>query len=313
MSKEKMKTSIGGQAVIEGVMMRGPEKTAMAVRKPDGEIALELWETANASAWYKKTPFVRGIFNFIDMMKLGYQCLMKSAELSGSDMLEEEPSKFEKKLMDLFGDKLMNVITMIAMVLGVGIAVVLFMALPTALSKGVNLLAGDAVPNMGLSFIEGGLKIVIFVAYLALVRRMEEMKRMFSYHGAEHKTIACYEAKEELTVENVRGFTRFHPRCGTSFLLIVLIISILVFSVVTWQNGLLRVVLKLALLPVVVGIAYEIIKLAGRYDNAVTRIISAPGLWLQRLTTNEPDDSMIEVAIASIKPVIPSQEGADKW
>ena len=313
MSKEKMKTSIGGQAVIEGVMMRGPEKTAMAVRQPNGEIAVEVWEGSSHTAWYKKTPFVRGIFNFIDMMKLGYQCLMKSAELSGSDMMEEEPSKWEKKLQDIFGDKLMNVIAGIGMVLGVGIALALFMALPTALSKGINVLAGGAIPNMGLSLLEGGLKIAIFIAYLSLVRKMPEMKRMFSYHGAEHKTIACYEAKEELTVENIRQYTRFHPRCGTSFLLIVLIISILVFSVVTWQNGLVRIALKILLLPVVVGIAYEIIKLAGRYDNAVTRLISAPGLCLQRLTTNEPDDSMIETAIASIKPVIPKQEGADKW
>ena len=281
MSKEQMKTSIGGQAVIEGVMMRGPEKTAMAVRQPNGEIALELWAGSPPTAWYKSTPFIRGIFNFIDMMKLGY--------------------------------KLMSVVTTVAMILGVGIAVMLFMALPTALSKGVNYLAGGVFPNMGLSFLEGGLKIIIFIIYLSMVRKMPEMKRMFSYHGAEHKTIACYEAKEELTIENVRKYTRFHPRCGTSFLLIVLIISILVFSVVTWQNGLIRVALKILLLPFVVGIAYEIIKLAGRYDNWATRVISAPGLCLQRLTTNEPDDSMIEVAIASIKPVIPTQEGADKW
>lgn len=313
MSKEQMKTSIGGQAVIEGVMMRGPEKTAMAVRQPNGEIALELWAGSPPTAWYKSTPFIRGIFNFIDMMKLGYKCLMKSAELSGVDMEDEEPSKWEKKLNDLFGDKLMSVVTTAAMILGVGIAVMLFMALPTALSKGVNYLAGGVIPNMGLSFLEGGLKIIIFIIYLSMVRKMPEMKRMFSYHGAEHKTIACYEAKEELTIENVRKYTRFHPRCGTSFLLIVLIISILVFSVVTWQNGLIRVALKILLLPFVVGIAYEIIKLAGRYDNWATRVISAPGLCLQRLTTNEPDDSMIEVAIASIKPVIPTQEGADKW
>lgn len=313
MSKEQMKTSIGGQAVIEGVMMRGPEKTAMAVRQPNGEIALELWAGSSPTAWYKNTPFIRGMFNFIDMMKLGYKCLMKSAELSGIDMEDEEPSKWEKKLKGLFGDKLMGVITGVAMVLGVGIAVMLFMALPTALSKGVNYLAGGVIPNIGLSFLEGGLKIIIFIIYLAMVRKMPEMKRMFSYHGAEHKTIACYEAKEELTIENVRKYTRFHPRCGTSFLLIVLIISILVFSVVTWQNGLIRVALKILLLPFVVGIAYEIIKLAGRYDNWITRMISAPGLCLQKLTTNEPDNSMIEVAIASIKPVIPTQEGADKW
>ena len=242
----------------------------------------------------------------------GYKCIMRSAELSGMD-LEEEPSPFEQKLEKLFGEHLVKVLYGVASVLGVLLAVGLFMILPTAISKGVNFLAGGAIANAGLSLLEGGIKIAVFVSYMALVRRMPEMYRMFSYHGAEHKTIACYEAGEELTVENVRRHIRFHPRCGTSFLLIVLVISILVFSVVTWQNGILRVVLKLLLLPVVVSISYEIIKLAGRYDNLVTRIISKPGLWLQRLTTVEPDDSMIEVAIASMKPVIPKEEGADNW
>ena len=311
--KKQKKTTIGGQAVIEGIMMRGVTRSAMAVRREDGEIAVEEWEHKAASTvWYKRVPFVRGIFNFVDQMVSGYRCILKSAEMSGMDLEDEEPSAFEKKLMELFGDKLMGVFSTIATVLGVLLAVLLFIALPTAISKGINYLAGG-LPNMVLSLIEGGIKIVVFVCYMALVRRMKEMYRMFSYHGAEHKTIACYEAGEELTVENVRKYTRFHPRCGTSFLLIVLIISILVFSVITWQNGLLRVVLKLVLLPVVVGIAYEIIKLAGRYDNAVTRLISAPGLLLQRLITVEPDDSMIEVAIASLKPVIPKEEGTDNW
>ena len=311
--KKQKKTTIGGQAVIEGIMMRGVTRSAMAVRREDGEIAVEGWEqNAASTVWYKRVPFVRGIFNFVDQMISGYRCILKSAEMSGMDLEDEEPSAFEKKLMELFGDKLMGVFSTIATVLGVLLAVLLFIALPTAISKGINYLAGG-LPNMVLSLIEGGIKIVVFVCYMALVRRMKEMYRMFSYHGAEHKTIACYEAGEELTVENVRKYTRFHPRCGTSFLLIVLIISILVFSVITWQNGLLRVVLKLVLLPVVVGIAYEIIKLAGRYDNAVTRLISAPGLLLQRLTTVEPDDSMIEVAIASMKPVIPKEEGTDNW
>jgi len=315
LSETKQKrTTIGGQAVIEGIMMRGVNRSAMAVRKEDGGIAIEEWEHKAASTvWYKKTPFVRGIFNFVDQMASGYQCILKSAELSGMDLEDEEPSKFEKKLMELFGDKLMNVISMVAMVLGVGLAVVLFIALPTLLSKGVNFLTGGVLPNFVMSLIEGAIKIVVLVCYMALVRNMKEMYRMFSYHGAEHKTIACYEAGEELTVENVRKHTRFHPRCGTSFLLIVLIISILVFSVITWEKALVRVVLKLVLLPVVVGIAYEIIKIAGRHDNAVTRFISAPGLLLQRITTIEPDDSMIEIAIEAMKRVIPKEEGTDNW
>ena len=312
--KKQKKTSIGGQAVIEGIMMRGVNKSAMAVRREDGGIAVEEWEHKAASTvWYKRVPFVRGIFNFVDQMISGYRCILKSAEMSGMDLEDEEPSKFEKKLMEIFGDKLMNVISMVAMVLGVGLAVLLFIALPTAISKGINFLTGGVLPNFVMSLIEGGIKIVVLVCYMALVRNMKEMYRMFSYHGAEHKTIACYEAGEELTVENVRKYTRFHPRCGTSFLLIVLIISILVFSVVTWENGLLRVVLKVVLLPVVVGIAYEIIKIAGRYDNAVTRFISAPGLMLQRITTIEPEDGMIEVAIEAMKRVIPKEEGTDNW
>ena len=311
--QKRKKTSIGGQAVIEGVMMRGVDRSAMAVRRESGEIVVEQWEhKASSSVWYKRTPLIRGIFNFVDQMISGYKCIMRSAELSGMD-LEEEPSPFEQKLEKLFGEHLVKVLYGVASVLGVLLAVGLFMILPTAISKGVNFLAGGAIANAGLSLLEGGIKIAVFVSYMALVRRMPEMYRMFSYHGAEHKTIACYEAGEELTVENVRRHIRFHPRCGTSFLLIVLVISILVFSVVTWQNGILRVVLKLLLLPVVVSISYEIIKLAGRYDNLATRIISKPGLWLQRLTTVEPDDSMIEVAIASMKPVIPKEEGADNW
>ena len=311
--QKRKKTSIGGQAVIEGVMMRGVDRSAMAVRRESGEIVVEQWEhKASSSVWYKRTPLIRGIFNFVDQMISGYKCIMRSAELSGMD-LEEEPSPFEQKLEKMFGEHLMKVLYGVASVLGVLLAVGLFMILPTAISKGVNFLAGGAIANAGLSLLEGGIKIAVFVSYMALVRRMPEMYRMFSYHGAEHKTIACYEAGEELTVENVRRHIRFHPRCGTSFLLIVLVISILVFSVVTWQNGILRVVLKLLLLPVVVSISYEIIKLAGRYDNLATRIISKPGLWLQRLTTVEPDDSMIEVAIASMKPVIPKEEGADNW
>ncbi len=307
--KEKnttFKTSIGGQALIEGVMMRNDsssvaiDKCAMAVRKPDGEIELEVWESQKPKRWYRRTPFVRGIFNFINMLIIGYKTLMRSAELAGFE--DEEESAFEKKLREKLGKNFTAFFNGIVMVLGVVLAVGLFMLLPAAIGY---LLGGAIHTRLALTAVEGVTKIIIFILYLALVSRMQEIHRVFQYHGAEHKTIFCYEHGQELTVENVQKFQRFHPRCGTSFLLIVLVISILVFSVVTWDSLFLRVFLKLLLLPVVVGIAYEIIKFAGRHDNPFTRAISAPGLWLQRLTTSEPDASQIEVAIASMKAVIP--------
>ena len=304
------KTSIGGQALIEGVMMRGPKLSAMATRMPDQSIDTETWENKGVGAWYKKVPFIRGIFNLVDSLVIGYTCLMKSAEKSGMDLEDEEPGKFEKWLTEKLGDNMMKVISGFAMVLGVVLALLLFMVIPTYAIKFLDM----AVPLGGMkTALEGILKIAIFILYLALVARMPDIRRVFEYHGAEHKTIACYEAGEELTVENVRKYRRFHPRCGTSFILIVLIISIIVFSFVPWGSGMLRVLYKIVLLPVVVGIAYEIIKLAGRYDNIFTRIISAPGLWLQRLTTNEPHDDQIEVAIASMLPVIPETKDEDKW
>lgn len=303
------RTSIGGQAIIEGVMMRGPELSAMSVRTPDGSIDTETWVNKGAKAWYKKAPFVRGVFNLIDSLFLGYKCLMKSAEKSGMD-LDEEPTKFEKWLIAKFGDKMMKVISAFALVLGALLAMLLFMVIPTYSIKLIDMF----FPLGGFkTILEGLMKIAIFVGYLALVAKMPEIRRVFEYHGAEHKTIACYESGEELTVENVRKYRRFHPRCGTSFILIVLVISIIVFSFVPWFSGVLRILIKLLLLPVVVCIAYEIIKFAGRHDNLLTRIISAPGLWLQRLTTAEPDDSQIEVAIASMIPVIPNEGDADKW
>lgn len=309
MSKEAFKTSIGGQALIEGVMMRGPVQTAMAVRLPDGEIDTEIWENKAAKKWYRKTPFVRGIFNMIDSLLLGYKCLMKSAEKSGLEE-EEEPSKFEKWLAEKMGKSLMTVVSVVSVVVGAAVAIGLFMILPAFLT---GLLGGIVENRFVKSLIEGVLKIGIFIAYMAIIRVMPDIRRVYQYHGAEHKTIACYEAGLPLTVENVRPQRRFHPRCGTSFILIVLVISILLFSVVTWNSVIIRVLLKIVLLPVVVGIAYEIIKLAGRYDNVITRAISAPGLWTQRLTTSEPDDAQIEVAIASMSPVIPEEKGEDTW
>lgn len=307
MNKGTFKTSIGGQALIEGVMMRGPNETAMAVRIPDGTIDVELTPTSNPTAWYRKTPFVRGSFNMVDSLLMGYKCLLKSAEKSGMD--SEEPGKFELWLSEKSGKALSSVISVVALALGGAIAIGLFMVLPTFV---VGIFANVSSP-VAKSLVEGLLKIIIFILYLSLVSQLSDIRRVFQYHGAEHKTIACYEAGEELIVENIRDKSRYHPRCGTSFLLIVLVISILLFSVVTWSSMLLRVLLKLLMLPLVVGIAYEIIKLAGRFDNIVTRIISAPGMWFQRLTTAEPDDSQIEVAIASMIPVIPKEKGSDEW
>ena len=311
--KSCKKTSIGGQALIEGVMMRGVGKAAMAVRLPDGTIDVEIEKTklAKDKSFVFRMPFVRGVFNFIDNMIFGYKYLMKSAEKSGLD-LEESESKFDKWLEKHFGNKIMTVVSAIAMVFGVVLAIGLFILAP----MGIVWLLEKVVPLGGFkTLIEGLIKIAVFVAYLALVSQTKDIRRVFEYHGAEHKSIACYEAGVELTVENVKKYKRFHPRCGTSFLLIVLIVSILVYSLIqfSWGNLLLRAVLKILLLPIIVGISYEIIKLAGRYDNIFTRILSAPGLWIQRFTTREPDDSQIEVAIASLKPVLPEENENDNW
>ena len=311
--KQCHKSKIGGQALIEGVMMRGIDTASMSVRLGNGEIETETWSVPSYKErkWYMKTPIVRGIFNLIESMVTGYKCLMKSAdkvELEDED--DGEPGKFEAWLMRTCGDKLMKIISVVAMVFGVAIAVALFMFLPSLITMGIGKLV---TLGWTKTLVEGIVKIVLFVGYLAAVSRMKEIKRVFGYHGAEHKSIACYEAGEELTVENVRKHTRFHPRCGTSFLLISLIISIIVFSVVTWSNLYIRVALKIVLLPLVIGFAYELIKLAGRHDNLFTKIISAPGLWLQRLTTNEPDDSQIEVGIAALTAVIPEDIADDQW
>lgn len=303
------KTSVGGQALIEGVMMKGPALAAVAVRKPDGSIDVKV-EPVKQRFW-KKIPLLRGACNMVDSLISGYKDLTHSAEIAmGEDFTQEETSKFEHWLQDKLGDKASTFIAGAAGVLGVAMALVLFIALPTAAVH----LVEQLIPLGGWkTLLENLLKAGIFVGYLMLVSRMNDVKRVFSYHGAEHKTIACYEAGEELTVENVRRHKRFHPRCGTSFLIIVLLISFIIGSVLPWGNALVRVSLKLLALPVIMGIAYEFIKLAGRYDNFLTRIISAPGLWVQRLTTNEPDDSMIEVAIAAMKPVLPENPADGKW
>lgn len=306
--KECFKTSVGGQALMEGIMMRGPEKICVAVRRPDGTLDMT-YEDVKHHRW-QKIPLVRGAAAMIENLVLGYRYLMHSAEVSMPEEAEEEPGRFEKWLGEHAGPGVQNFFMALAALCGGLLAIVLFMVLPTAI---VGLIDRFLPLGWGKVVLEGVLKIALFVGYLFLCTRMKEIHRVFEYHGAEHKTIACYEAGEELTVENVRHHRRFHPRCGTSFMILVLIVSILLFSVLPWSSTGLRVVLKLLLLPVVMGVSYELIKLAGRYDNLFTRIISAPGLWLQRLTTFEPDDSMIEVAIAAVTPVLPDHPDEAKW
>ncbi len=315
-SKEKFRSKIGGQAVIEGVMMRGIDKAAMACRLPDGTVDLEEWKLKNGKnpPWYRKTPFVRGIFNFLTSLIDGYKCLTRSADKQMTDDDEEEMTKFEKWLDEKLGDKLMPIVTGISMVLGVALALLLFMYVPSLISKLIDKYI-ISLSAFGKNVIEGLLKIAVFIGYTALTALMKDIRRTYEYHGAEHKTIACYEHEAELTPENVKKFTRFHPRCGTSFIFLVLFISIFVNTIfrVSWANIMLRVVIKIALLPVVTGIAYELIRLAGRYDNIFTKIISAPGLWIQRITTREPDESQIECAIAALKACIPENKEDDKW
>lgn len=308
------KTSIGGQALIEGVMMRGPQKTAMAVRHTSGEIVKEEWENniaQRSGVW--KIPFLRGIFNMIDSLKIGYKCLMRSAELAGLEPSEEgETSKKDEILM--------SVLMTISSVIGILLAVGLFIYLPAFLyaKLAAFLDTFTATPfwanNTVLRAVfEGLLRMVLFIAYLLAVTLMKDIRRVFMYHGAEHKTIFCYERGEELTVENVRKQTRFHPRCGTSFMVLMLLVGMVISICIQVDTVWLRTVIKLALLPLTVGIGYELIKLAGRKDNWFTRFISAPGLWIQRLTTKEPDDSMIECAIEAFLAVVPEDKKADEW
>ena len=367
-----MKTSIGGQALIEGIMMRGPVRTAMAVRNPEGEIVLEEWDTEKGkNKGVRKIPVLRGIFNFVDSMKSGYKCLMRSAEISGLEEVEEEIAreKEEKKRakqakkakkngeepaveeksaeenaenaesgsLEDEGKKkaeteekkssaLMTGIMVISTVLGIGLAVLLFVFAPTWLSTLILGPEATSKYEIWVAVLSGVFKVVILVAYMALVCLMKDIRRTFMYHGAEHKTIFCYEQGLELTVENVRNQRRFHPRCGTSFLVLMVLVSIIIMMPVgillkmilpqvILENSILytliRTLIALILMPIIMGVGYELIRIAGRHDNIVTRIISAPGMWLQRITTKEPDDSMIECAIAAMEKVIP-EDNSDK-
>lgn len=314
--KTKIKTSIGGSALIEGIMMRGPKRTTVAVRMADKSIYTEDidFKSFGSKSKILQLPFIRGFVTLIDSMRLSMKCLMLSAEKSveGTEEENEEPSKFEKWLEEKLGDKLFGVIMTLASILGVALAILLFFAFPTFIFNNLAKVAPTLDKGtMWRSVFEGILKIIIFLGYIIVISRTPDMKRTFMYHGAEHKTIFCYENLEELTVENVRKYKRFHPRCGTSFMIIMLLVGIIIGLFITAKNPLLRTLIKLLLLPVSCGIGYELIKLCAKYDNVFTRIIAAPGLAAQRITTIEPDDSMIEIAIAAIKPVIP-ENGEDR-
>ncbi len=381
----RRKTSIGGQALMEGIMMRGPKMTAMAVRNTKGEIVTEEFPTVGAKRpAICRWPIIRGIFGYIDSMTLGYKCLMRSAELSGlEDIVEESPKKKKKRLeAEAFQttaadentatvaedasksiaesapvdqassgkdgevkeeirkgtkeetkeeEKLpawtMTLITVVSLVVGVALAIGIFMFLPTFLYGLLTPIApflsghGTALDSLIKSVFEGIMRIVLLVGYMAAISLMKDIRRTFMYHGAEHKTIFCYEAGEELTVENVRRQRRFHPRCGTSFLILMLLVGIFVSffidPIAVLISGaplpmLLRVVVKLLMIPIIVGLGYELIKFAGRHDNLFTRIISAPGVWLQHITVFEPTDDMIECAITAVKRVIPDDD-SDRW
>ena len=324
--QEKFKTMIGGQALIEGIMMRGPEKDAIVVRTKDG-LKLDvkprkIHPKGSLATW----PLIRGAVGFFDAQVAGVKALMQSADLAPEE-LQEEPSKFDLWLEKKLGsEKFQKAIVGFAVALGLCFSIALFFVLPMLIGG----LLDPFIPNQLLqNLVEGLIRVIIFAGYMLLMSQMKDMKRVFAYHGAEHKTIRCYEAGLPLTVDNVRKMTRLHPRCGTSFLLVVMLLSILVFSIAssillatvpglalmegTFLYRLIMILFKLIMIPLVVAVAYEINRWVGRHDNWFTRILTAPGMWFQNFTTNEPDDSMIEVGIAAVEAVMPEKAGEDLW
>ncbi len=311
MAKEQKKTSIGGQALIEGILMRGPRRTAIVVRKPDGELETKLEDVGTQShRKFARLPFVRGVVSFWDSMRYGVGALNYSASFFEEDE-QVQPGRVERWLTEKLGQKkLEDAMMTLAVVLGIALPVALFFLLPTFITG----FFGNGLPSLVRNLIEGLVRIVIFVLFVMLTGCQKDVHRTYMYHGAEHKTIACYEAGLPLTVENARVQSRRHPRCGTSFLFVVMIVGILFTALFAWgSNPLVRMALRLALLPAIVAVSYEINRYAGRHDNALTHALRAPGLFMQRFTTFEPDDSMLEVAIAALKPVIPENEQEDRW
>lgn len=312
--KECHKTSIGGQAVMEGVMMRGPKEIATAVRKSSGEIVIDKMNVNETVRKHNlnKIPVVRGVVNFVASMVTGVKCLMFSADQYDLEEDGYEMSKFEKWLDLKFGDKIKDITIYFSVVIAIIFSVALFMLLPHFLSSIVAVVIKNTVL---LNTIEGLIKLAIFSVYIILISRMKDIQRVFEYHGAEHKSIACYESGMELTVENAKKCPRLHPRCGTSFLLIVMIVSIICYACLPWENTgfVLRIFYRLLLLPVVAGLSYEILKFAGKSNNKLVKVLTKPGLWLQKLTTREPDDSQIEVALVALKEVLTDNKEDDKW
>ncbi len=323
---EKFKTMIGGQALIEGIMMRGPQKDAIVIRNQDGLHTEVSPRKIRPEKSLLRLPFIRGVCNFFDSQVVGVKSLMRSADLSPEES-DESPSKLDLWLEKKLGSKrFQNFIVGVAVTLGLGLSICLFFLLPMLIG---SLFDKIVKSTLLIHLIEGIVRIIIFVGYILGVSRMKDMQRVFAYHGAEHKTIRCYEAGLPLTVENVREQARLHPRCGTSFLLVVMILSILVFSagaslLLALAPGLevmqgtlayrgIMILFKLAILPIVVSISYEINRLVGKYDNFFTRLLTKPGMWFQNFTTREPDDGMIEVGIAALEAVLPEEVGADRW
>ncbi len=307
--------SVGGQALMEGIMMRGPKGLAMSLRMPDGSIETTMKKVKQLKDRFKPFgwPFIRGFIGFIESMILGYKCLMESAEKTSidTDPDEDKMSKLDKWFTKHFGPKMMTIIGVISAILGFGLAFLLFFLLPTFI---FNLINSNGSVTMWKAVIEGAVRITIFVAYMALVAQMKDIKRLYMYHGAEHKSIFCLENGEELTIENVRKQKRFHPRCGTSFIFVMIILSILISSFIIMlfpglvHNTALWMLAKLLIVPIIMSIGYEFIKYAGCHKNIFISVLSAPGLWMQRITTQEPTDDIIEVGIAALKAVIENPE-----
>ncbi len=311
-------TSIGGQALIEGIMMKSPEKTAIAVRLPDKSIDISYLEGKSIKQKIKilNLPIIRGVVGFVESMLQGYKALAISAEKSGFADEETDKSKTEDEKKK--ESKLLNVIMVIGAVLGVALSLVLFTYLPRLCVGGIEWLIGGKVNSVLRSIIEQAIKMTIFVGYVLLVSLMKDIKRVYMYHGAEHKTIFCYEQGLDLTVENVRKQKRFHPRCGTSFLILMILISVIIsiglqlcFKGV-YEDPVVWTGVKVLMIPLTCGVGFEVLKFCGKFDNIITRIISAPGLWLQRVTTKEPTDDMIEIAIAALKACEPEVPDVDR-
>lgn len=318
-TQSAIKTSIGGQALMEGIMMRGPKKTAIAVRLQNKEIYLEEKKTEYIKDKYKifNLPLLRGIGSVIDSLKIGREALMISAE-KATEMSEEEKreisekgSKFEKWLDNTFGDNITKAIVGIGSVIGICMSIFLFFFLPSWIYNSTVSNFSFLGSRTGRSVFEGVIKFLIFLTYMLLISRVKDIKRVFQYHGAEHKTIFCYENRQELTVENVKKFKRFHPRCGTSFIVLMLVVGIFVGIFIPFTNPVLRAITKILCIPLFASLGFELIRLCAKYDNALTRAIAAPGLWMQRISTAEPTDDMIEVAIKAMEKVIP-ENGEDQ-